>query len=221
MVEGITDKFAIGSIIKKILDNDKIDFQIMDGDITSELQTDTNNIIRLLGTKINKYMIKGRYKLSDFNKIVQLVDTDGAYVEDDKIVYKDLKNIIYTEENIQTNNIDYMKTRNKKKSRVLNRLISTNNIKGIPYEIYFFSSNLEHVLHNEQNVFGSKEKMKYADEFNDKFINNPDDFLNFINSDEFAVNGEYKETWCFVQEDTNSLKRYTNLNVFFKNNLSK
>ena len=31
----------------------------------------------------------------------------------------------------------------------------------------------------------------------------------------FAVEGNYKDTWNFIQQDTNSLKRYSNIHLLF------
>ena len=83
----------------------------------------------------------------------------------------------------------------------------------MPYDVYFFSSNLEHVLHNKQGV-SADEKRNYAEDFADQFITNPVSFIEFINSREFALTGHYKDTWDFIKKDTNSLKRYTNFNLY-------
>lgn len=40
-------------------------------------------------------------------------------------------------------------------------------------------------------------------------------FLQFINDETFSVQGDYQKTWEFIMENGNSLKRYTNLAVFF------
>ena len=37
----------------------------------------------------------------------------------------------------------------------------------------------------------------------------------FICDKEFAVEGSYVETWNFIKQDTHSLKRYTNFQLFF------
>ena len=87
-------------------------------------------------------------------------------------------------------------------------------ILDIPYKVYYFSCNLEHVLHNEQNL-PQEEKGEFADVFSEKFYGKPQEFIDFICDKEFAVEGSYVETWNFIKQDTHSLKRYTNFQLFF------
>ena len=80
------------------------------------------------------------------------------------ILEEDVEHAIYTAENIKTKHLSEMKKRNLRKSGILNFLISQNNILDIPYKVYYFSCNLEHVLHNEQNL-PQEEKGEFADVF--------------------------------------------------------
>ena len=92
---------------------------------------------------------------------------------------------------------------------------STKTINSIPYKVYFFSTNLEHVLHNVQNAT-REEKNILAQNFEDKFYNNPIKFIEFINNKKFALDKEYEETWNFIKQGNNSLHRYTNFHLYFK-----
>lgn len=87
-------------------------------------------------------------------------------------------------------------------------------VEGITDQVYFFSTNLEHVLHNIQNA-KDEDKLKLAEKFEDKFYENPHNFIEFINDSEYALNDTYSETWNFIKQNNNSLKRYTNFNLFF------
>ena len=42
----------------------------------------------------------------------------------------------------------------------------------------------------------------------------PGYLLKIINK--YAVSGDYQSSWKFIQQDSNSLKRYTNLPLFFQ-----
>lgn len=86
---------------------------------------------------------------------------------------------------------------------------------GISYSVYYFSCNLEHVLHNEQNV-PDLQKKEYAEAFEDKYVESPQEFITFLKSDEISVTGSYLETWNFIKDGINSLNRYSNLWLFFE-----
>jgi len=215
IVEGITDKNSFALVLSKIIEKDKIvKFKIINGDITTKNGVNAGNIHKKITDYIKEFIDGNVYKKSDILNIIHLVDTDGAYISDDLVLKKDVDNIEYNTQNIYAKNIDNIKKRNKQKSQILSKLSSTNAVYvNLPYRIYFFSSNLEHVIHNKQSVC-PEEKRKYSEQFEDKFVTNPANFIEFMSSLEFALNGEYKETWEFIKKDTNSLKRYTNFNLY-------
>ncbi|MDA8234568.1 MAG: hypothetical protein M0Z31_07220 [Clostridia bacterium] len=62
-----------------------------------------------------------------------------------------------------------------------------------------------------------KDKYVYAERFDKSYGDTPQRFLEFLNSTEIAVKGNYGETWSFIRADCNSLKRYTNFQLFFLN----
>lgn len=55
--------------------------------------------------------------------------------------------------------------RNEQKQRVLYRLYPEKMIGKSPYAVYYFSRNMEHVLHNDARNLSDEEKANYADEF--------------------------------------------------------
>ncbi len=91
-------------------------------------------------------------------------------------------------------------------------------ISNIPYRVYYFSCNLEHVLHNIQNVT-TEEKIELSEKFEDKYSEELMEFIKFINDEEFSMNKSYRDSWEFIKQGNNSLKRYTNFNLFFKLNI--
>lgn len=215
IVEGVTDETSIGQITRKLNKDKKVYFQVVTKDITSDYASTTSNILTKVNNIVNDSIREQHFKRNDIIKIIHIVDIDGAFIKDDRIKYKDVPEIEYSSNYIFGKNIDNIKDRNLKKSGILNRLSSTNVINKIPYEIYFFSTNLEHVLHNIQNP-KVEEKMKLAEKFEDRFHDKPEDFITFINNKDYALNDTYEKTWEFIKEDNNSLKRYTNFNLFFK-----
>ena len=97
---------------------------------------------------------------------------------------------------------------------MMNLLSTTNQISTINYRAYYFCCNLDHVLYDEANL-ESRLKVDYAYDFQDEYFDNEIEFINFMLKSDFAVNGEYKETWDFLKEELNSLGRYSNFNLFF------
>lgn len=215
IVEGVTDEVSIGNIINKLNKDKKVYFQIVTKDITSDSRTTTANILEKVNEQLKECVLSQHFKKNDIIQIVHIVDIDGAFVKDEDIKYKDISGVEYSLECINTSNPEKIKERNARKSSVLNKLSSTDKVNRIPYSVYFFSSNLEHVLHNIQNA-KDEEKMELAEKFEAKFYDNPEEFINFINDEEYALNDTYVNTWKFIKQGSNSLKRFTNFNLFFK-----
>lgn len=140
---------------------------------------------------------------------------DGAYITPDRIVYSKDKKISYTDDYILTNNVEEIERRNIQKTLILNRLITLNKVwRTIPYSAYFFSCNLDHVLHNNSNLTRS-EKIEYAKQFEDQYDAYPERFIDFLSTGSFAVEGDYVETWNFIKIEKHSLQRFTNFQLYF------
>lgn len=225
IVEGVTDRNSFALVLSKIIEKDKIvRFKVIHGDMTAENGVNASNILKKITDYIKDFIASDMYKKSDILNVIHLVDTDGTYINDDLVLQKDMQknndgiknnhSIEYNTQNIYAKNIENIKKRNKQKSQILSKLAATNTVySNLSYVVYFFSSNLEHVIHNRQSVC-AEEKRKYAEIFEDRFITSPGSFIEFMNSSEFALTGGYKDTWEFIKKDTNSLKRYTNFNLY-------
>ena len=42
------------------------------------------------------------------------------------------------------------------------------------------------------------------------------EFINFISDKSIAVDGTYRETWKYIEEDKNSLQRHSNMHLIFE-----
>jgi rubrerythrin len=214
IVEGDTDEWALAGIMKRFLKNQRVYFQVVNTDITSAWTSTVTNIVEKIEEEIEKKKSEQKFYTTDILKIIHLIDIDGAYVSDEHIIQANTEHAVYTSEVIQTRHLEEMKKRNKRKSSILNKLEITSEIQGTPYCTYYFSTNLEHVLHDEQNV--SKEKKQdYADQFADEYYDKVADFIAFISDSAFAVPGTYRETWEFIKNDVKSLNRHCNFHLFF------
>ena len=222
IVEGPSDEAAIGSIMKNYFADNTVEFQIVYGDITTNQYVTIENIIAKIKEQIDIIKERYRYSYSDFKQIIHLTDTDGVFIDDKYVLEKEpddniSNKIMYYETHMETNNINSTIMRNHKKSEILRKLISTNKIANIPYKIYFNSCNLEHALYGKLYNFTNEEKEYMADDFAEKYKDNIDDFIKLITENNVAIDGNYKQTWQFIQEELNSLNRHSNMNLLFNN----
>jgi len=212
IVEGITDQTCLGMALNSLLTSNSIKFAITYGDITTKAGASPATIVKSLGLVVVNFL-SGVFEPSDIQEVVHLVDTDGAFIPD-AAVQSHGSSIYYDDDFIYTDNVRYILDRNANKKRILNKLITLPTVLGvIPYKAYFFSCNLDHALHNRNNL-SIEEKKQAANNFEDRYANDLPGFVSFINSSVFAVAGNYAESWAFIKLDTNSLKRFSNFHLY-------
>lgn len=216
IVEGITEKIALGLVLSKLLTTSDVQFQVTNGDLTTRNNVSQSTIKNALGEVIKKF-INPVYQSSDILEIVHLIDTDGVFVDDSAVRQHSAtsgRGTIYAENCIYTDNTANICARNAQKRAILNLLINTSSAyKGIPYKVYFFSCNLDHVLHNSCNL-SNEDKVTKAEEFRAQYANNLNGFIEFIQNPDFAVSGDYLVTWSYIKQNNNSLKKHSNFHVF-------
>ncbi|MGL6113951.1 MAG: hypothetical protein ACRC1R_02835 [Cetobacterium sp.] len=215
LVEGITDQISLESVIEDIFSKYKINFYLFEGDITTRTGITPSNIKKNIGDFINYEIKKKGLSGKDIKEVIHIVDTDGAFCKEEYMEIGDVKKFYYTENKIIAKNINDIKIRNEHKTLNLNALINMDKIlRNVPYKIYYFSSNLEHVFHNCLNL-NSETKRKLANELEDRFEENPNLFLEIINSQNIKAPGNYEESWKYLKLNNNSLKRASNLHLYF------
>lgn len=225
-VEGITDKISLELSLNTLesKSNKKSIFIVYGTDITQQDDVDSQNILSRLNKAISdgfsELRLKHKIKLSDINRIIHIVDTDGVFISPDKVIHFNGDDIEYTVNEIKTKNVDSIKKRNEKKSLVLNKLSNIDSItfksKSLPYEIYFMSTNLDHVLHNVQNPT-REQKDKLSKDWQLEMAPNYDKLIAFFDgSNDYISNMEYDESWEFIKQSSNSLMRFTNLDIYIK-----
>ena len=220
LVEGITDETTFGLILSKLSsDNYVVRFHVIGGDLTTQNGSTRNNCITKVVDEVKIFLQNDIYQKSDIQEIVHLVDLDGTFISSENVVYDPTKlsqeqHIFYTADCIITDHIGNICKRNVKKAEILDKLYLEKEIYGkIPYQVYFFSCNMEHVLYNQQNP-NDKTKYTFAKETEMKFANDPKLFLDYMNSPEIAKSGDYMETWKIVKSDVESLHRQSNFHLF-------
>lgn len=161
-------------------------------------------------------------------KIIHIVDLDGAYIPDENIVpyskerfgyeklyYDDINGQIETSSIDATvlrnehkrNNIDYLLNLPEEKIKIKSKLI--------PYEIYFFSSNMDHFVNNDANI--KEGKLRLAREFLEEYGLDTESFCTYFLNDANSIGKlGYKESWEEVKKGLNSVKRFTNIDCLIR-----
>ena len=153
---------------------------------------------------------------TDYKEIIQVADMDGAFVPDSAIVEdENAYRPIYSEKEIHTNHPEGIIKRNAQKRENMNRLIPTSIIGNIPYQIYYMSNNLDHVLYNKLNST-DVEKESDANDFAEKYKDDLIGFKSFIQESDFSVNKGFLDSWDYIKQEKHSLERHTNFGLCLK-----
>jgi len=216
-----SEQDALYPNLKKIGKKLKIHFEIMGTDVFTAKENVNKSPKAIVGDIIKEITCKPEFNKRDIKLVVQLTDTDGVYIADDKIVIKESQKekTKYTFENIQVNCLNQHRmitNRNIKKRVALNTLSRTEKVaKTVNYKILYFSRNLDHIISDNPDTLKS-EKSREADAFSNSFAT-PHDFENFFTTSEFTVDGTYDATWDFIKGGKNSLKKIQQFPPYFRN----
>ena len=219
IVEGSSDETALGAILQNIFDVNQVHIEVVHGDITTQNGVMPHNILSKIGDMVAEYIKQNRYlKKSDFERIIHIVDMDGAYIPNENIIEDaDLEKTSYSLKNITTNNKSHIVERNKQKTTNINKICSCHEIgkkETIPYKVFYMSCNLDHVLYDKINSTDSEKKLNSV-KFAKQYKENIHEFLSFISQSDFSVKMPYKESWDFIKRDLHSLERHTNFGICF------
>lgn len=213
IVEGPSDDEALGVLLEKVFNSSTVFVYITHGDITSKPGTDPSRIIAAVGDLVKGYARSNHMNNTHFQEIIHIVDTDGAYIPNECVVEDpSAEKAVYTLTEIRTSNVEGMLHRNVIKSRCLNRLSGIPKIWGVPYQAYYMSCNMDHVLHNKQNS-SDEEKEKDALMFAKRYKQDIEGFIKFIAESDFSVRSNYVESWNYIKQERHSLERHTNLGL--------
>ena len=228
IVEGPSDETALGVILARYFNKDTVYTHVMHYDVTTEFDEDTHqkvgsaDITKKVAEVVKRWADTNRLKSEHFERIIHIVDTDGVFVADDCVVQDDVESPSYTLDKILCPVRENIIERNDRKSKNLLRLATTPTIWKVPYNAYYMSCNLDHVLYNKQNS-NDKDKETDALNFALRYRENIPDFINFISKSDFAYKlkpelslaENYKESWKEIQVGCNSLERRTNFGLAF------
>ncbi len=203
------------------------------GDITTSSFVNPSNIESKITRRFIRPAIKkdGIYP-KKIAKIIQIVDLDGAYIPDENVVpysdeHQNNEKPYYDGESgrIEAADVSAIIDRNDRKRKNLEHLLGLPEQKikiiqkSIPYEMYFFSSNLDHFINKDANVITGKKRL--ADQFTRSYGLDTDVFSKYFFADKSSIGHMgYEESWNFIKKGTNSVKRYTNIDCLIRSLMS-
>lgn len=216
IVEGPTEETALGSVFQRLFNDNLVKFDVVHGDVTV-MQTTKEPRERVRELILGELKRDRGYRWKDIAQIVQICDTDGAFIPDNLVLAGDSDAIEYREDCILTSKTESICLRNRRKSEALRKLSSltclTYQQHMVPYQIYYFSRNMEHALHNQSGTLSNSEKVRLAQSFRRRFANDLPHFKAFMRSSDVAVPGDYQNTWNALREGVSSLHRGSNLHL--------
>ena len=116
--EGVTEKIALESILKKLFASNHVDVEFIGTDITSNKDITIANIDNELRQFIREKLKPLHIDVSDIEKIIHVIDTDGGFVDERYIKYSAQQaHLAYTQNEILTKDPANTLKRNKKKQR--------------------------------------------------------------------------------------------------------
>lgn len=164
--------------------------------------------------------------VDDILKVIQIIDTDGAFIPVENV--KQAKDTVtsYTEEFIYAKDKTRLLTRNMRKREIVYELKDKKFIKKIDdnsqeiyrldYQVYFMSRNLEHALYNMEEDYDDDKKTDLAYDFSERYEGKPDELKEYLQCQEIKICGTYQETWEHIFTGINSLRRGSNLHLIFE-----
>ncbi len=226
LLEGLSDVQALEYPVSMFLDEINEDIMpfflrpINDkGDITNDPSVSQNEVLKRIPTwwNIENALRKNSLNLSDVVEVIHIIDIDGVYLDDERIIYSPIKKIQYYDDRIVCPNRDRIIDRNKHKRHSISELKSANSLsinkKIIPYSLFYFCCNIDHFTCGERNLVNNEKTIK-AKYFAYSFKSG-EEFLNFFLSEKNKCGevSDYRSSWELLQNSGNSLSYCSNLHI--------
>lgn len=179
IVEGLNDETALALPLERLLTTEAVKIEVTGGDITSDYRT-AKGIAARIGECVKKHCTEQKYGKENISEVVLLTDMDGAYL-DTTSVFKDASynDPYYDANRILCKDPKRINISHSFKQQNLNRIISLPFVcTNIPFSVYFFSCNLDHVMCNNANLT-DREKLIEAEAFRKRFSNDTEGFVVF------------------------------------------
>ena len=228
LVEGKTDERSLALTLTNLLKGVK--FFVIKSDITSDKNSSVENIENVIFNQIDFFLAeKPQFEYKDISYVIQITDTDGCFIDSTQIIEDGSCDEYYYEDNsIRYKDPSSVIERNARKASIIKHLSATNIIQNnkngkvikLNYRMYFMSCNLEHVLHDKRNVT-PQEKTRLSEDFEMSSGNNPHLLRDTLSNVSVICADTYDDSWSYIRNGNNSLKRKSNLELFFREFVDK
>lgn len=223
VVEGETEQVILYDYLDMYFAESEVRFDVQRGDILTKWEGNkkTTNIKKTVGQVISRYLEKNKFLPKDLLAVVQITDADGCFIPLEQVkVSTNIKgSIFYDETEILVESAkkkEAIEERNTLKAQNIKILATSESFtlkkKSVPYQLFYFSTNLEHVLWGERNE-EPVGKVSKADEFIETLSCSIEEYLRqylHVNKDN-SYDEQIEESWSYIMQDCNSLKRSTNV----------
>ena len=148
LVEGSTDSTSLGLVLSRLTESADVRFFVLGGDICYRYRITPENAAKTIMRSVNGFLQRYRLRKGDILKIVHVIDTDGAFIPPTRVFHGGNDHAYYGKDKIVTLSDESMRARNEHKTAAAMALSELDAVERIPYEFYYFSRNIEHVLHD-------------------------------------------------------------------------
>lgn len=190
------------------------------GDITSRVGVNKDNIVDRLYRWALKTNMPTGFTIHDVIRIVQIADLDGTYVSDQCVEQSPVPcdKPTYHADCIVAPNAERLRQRNARKKENLDYLVGQDSLtyggRTIDYSIFFFSCNMDHYIHGNANysrahksqginIFKGEEGLSL---FN-KMV---------VDDSPTLIERGYRGSWEYVRRENHSLAKATNLGILIE-----
>jgi hypothetical protein len=232
LVEGPTDRIALRGNLNHLVNDKTIEFESTNGDITSDESLIANEDLNdVLVQDVRDLIAKQNdFALSDVIEVVHLIDTDGLYIPEERIIQKRLneeeqiidenRRPFYNDDSIEVLDVDSERKTLKNKRDSVRDLLEKTTLDfgcGISklYSIFYNSCNLEHALHNKRNV-AANEKRTLAKDFAFQCYQNDKKFITLFDELNKARSWDFSTSWMYLKKSFNSLERGSNFLLYLR-----
>lgn len=233
IVEGQSERIALGSVLERIASVLNLRINVVHGDITSESSSSPVTIKKRVGDLVRAEMKRSAFTQRDVVQVMQLMDTDGAFVPSNAIIERPMASahpfrrgcgsldLIYSETNIMTNDRTGTENNCFRKARNMQILRGMSDICKIPYAAFYVSRNLEHALDANIGNLSDDEKMRIAAKLRELYVDDIIRFKKLISDPDLVkfenTSGNFREryarSWDYIEksDSLHSLARASNV----------